>query len=54
MALSTSIPIPRVRPPKLIRLRVIPVKYIRAIVVIIEIGIARPTTRVDLKFLKNR
>ncbi len=40
IALSTSIPTPRASPPKVIRLRVKPLKYNRAKVAIMEMGIA--------------
>ncbi|MPM66720.1 hypothetical protein SDC9_113631 [bioreactor metagenome] len=53
MELSTSIPTPRARPPMVIMFSVIPAKYKRTNVVIIDIGMERAITNVVLKLLKN-
>ena len=54
MALSTSIPMPRANPPRLMRFKVKPPKYMRVKVAITEIGIAVATTIVLRIFLRKR
>ena len=51
---STSIPIPRARPPRLIMFSVRPVRFIGANTAATETGIATEITAVVLKSLRNR
>ena len=52
--MSTSIPTPSASPPREIRFILKSAKYISAKVVTIDTGIAIPTIKVDLIFLKNK
>ncbi len=54
MALSTSIPTPKARPPKDIKFKLSLLKYIKTKVATIEIGIAAAITRVGRRLLRKK